>query len=991
MRKNGIPVDPYGWNGSGTDPYETLNGVENENLWSGDGEGDSTPPALITDFNASDGEDGQSTLTWTNPGDSDLAEVLVRRKTNSYPVDHNDGHEINCNLSFDSGSTNTCVDSGLTNGQTYFYSVFTKDYSGNWNDVIKEQQNTSIGNPSNDNLPPVILVHGFQALDRGKIEYYPNRIWERATSIIAENTSFEEIEVKGTDSAHSFWRVEKSAGGYRDVYISNFNINTTSSTFSDIRLYGENLKKEIGQARIDSGVNKVDIVAHSMGGLVARAYIENDDFINNPYEAKYMNDVRKLIMLGTPNHGVPVATLTEWFGDFEDFSFKQMITESSFLNILNRGCSSCTEGQDKLNNKVDYTVIAGDLFELFGQITKTIRTFKEDHLIHIPWSHDDGLVSTKSAKLDGSEFHKFKVDHSALHEVPQVLDTVKDIIISESIHYEQTPDSYTYASPVNVEVVDQQGRVVNDQGANQIPGAVVSYDKANDVTLLYLPPELTYQQTINSYDEGSLTVTESVSSEDGEKSFNAFGDIELTSNTVASYDTGSTDQDKVMEIDYDGDGTIDEEKEPDIASEERKVNVPQGSNIKVDLSQKSVTLLFEEVIEGGETSVEITKTNTQSAVGNIKVISDYFSFNTKAKYEGKITVKLGYPARDLTSAQEQNLKLYKFSDNGKIENITTSNDPQAETVTGKTDSFSYFGLGYWSLSPNWNIISPPGVPVNPDPATSLGDDLEPLHLYYDYSPGEGYVTYPDDAPETQLSWKKGYWTMVNEETPADIEANVPSGEATIELNNQGWHMIGVPYSVDWSQVNFSDPTDFQTDGAGNVRIVAWAPEEELYHNLYSNQSHVLSPWSGYWVKVKSAPASLTITESNSISSSLNWRNPPPQSVDRGQLDYPPKPPSYSDSEEDSLNALAYPNPVSEKDQVTFTTSLAQVEEIKVTVLNAAGNTVYESEYKAGDKVTWDLTSSAGDHVPNGLYLYQLTVKDQTGTNISKVNKLLVLR
>jgi len=47
---------------------------------------DIAPPTLINNFQASDNEDSQSTLTWTNPSDSDLAEVIVRRKTSSYPT-----------------------------------------------------------------------------------------------------------------------------------------------------------------------------------------------------------------------------------------------------------------------------------------------------------------------------------------------------------------------------------------------------------------------------------------------------------------------------------------------------------------------------------------------------------------------------------------------------------------------------------------------------------------------------------------------------------------------------------------------------------------------------------------------------------------------------------------------------------------------------------------------------------------------------------------
>jgi hypothetical protein len=54
------------------------------------------------------------------------------------------------------------------------------------------------------------------------------------------------------------------------------------------------LKPKIDEAKQKSGQNKVDLVAHSMGGLLSRAYIQNDN---------YGNDVNKLVMMGTPNYG----------------------------------------------------------------------------------------------------------------------------------------------------------------------------------------------------------------------------------------------------------------------------------------------------------------------------------------------------------------------------------------------------------------------------------------------------------------------------------------------------------------------------------------------------------------------------------------------------------------------------------------------------------------------------------------------------------------
>ena len=66
----------------------------------------------------------------------------------------------------------------------------------------------------------------------------------------------------------------------------------------------EYLIPAIEEAKAMSGKNKVDIVAHSMGGLVAREYIQGPN---------YQDDVDELIMLGTPNEGAADAYVA-WEG-----------------------------------------------------------------------------------------------------------------------------------------------------------------------------------------------------------------------------------------------------------------------------------------------------------------------------------------------------------------------------------------------------------------------------------------------------------------------------------------------------------------------------------------------------------------------------------------------------------------------------------------------------------------------------------------------------
>ncbi len=60
------------------------------------------------------------------------------------------------------------------------------------------------------------------------------------------------------------------------------------------------LREKINQVKQITGASKVDIVAHSMGGLVTRSYAQSDD---------YQNDIDQVIFLGTPHKGSPESYL----------------------------------------------------------------------------------------------------------------------------------------------------------------------------------------------------------------------------------------------------------------------------------------------------------------------------------------------------------------------------------------------------------------------------------------------------------------------------------------------------------------------------------------------------------------------------------------------------------------------------------------------------------------------------------------------------------
>jgi len=291
-----------------------------------------------------------------------------------------------------------------------------------------------------------------------------------------------------------------------------------------------------------------------------------------------------------------------------------------------------------------------------------------------------------------------------------------------------------------------------------------------------------------------------------------------------------------------------------------------------------------------------------------------------------------------------------------------------------------------NLKAGWNMISPPGKPINKDPATALKDDIDPLVLFYDYTKTKGYTVYPEDTTATQLGWRQGSWIRTNQKTSIDMQVTAPADKATLQFNQPGWHMIGTPYTVDWSRVNFSDPIDFQTDGAGHVRLVSWDPTGEKYLNHYSDDSYVLSPWSGYWIYVESAPASLTVKETSSPASSLSKQTPLPQSVKRNKLDYPPKPPKY-ETNPTKPEVFAFPNPVTTADKVLFniTGKTEGIDKVKVKVFTPTGSLLWSGQ-APGRTLTWN-----PEDLANGVYLYRSAVHLNGQWQKMDVAKLLVIK
>lgn len=184
------------------------------------------------------------------------------------------------------------------------------------------------------------------------------------------------------------------------------NPNTTSDDIFDIwqfyypydqqiELSGNLLGDAIQRVQNYGYSDRVNIVAHSMGGLVTRSLIQSPD---------YQHNIRKFLMLGTPNHGSHSTFRLSHHGDYpastilnsmfvgtdtDSPAVKQLYPGSAFLTNLNSQVpNELYTGAPKANT---YLVVAGT--------TNEAHWLLSSREILSPSYMDDMVVSLPSASL----------------------------------------------------------------------------------------------------------------------------------------------------------------------------------------------------------------------------------------------------------------------------------------------------------------------------------------------------------------------------------------------------------------------------------------------------------------------------------------------------------------------------------------------------------------------------------------------------------------
>ncbi|TFH34056.1 MAG: alpha/beta fold hydrolase, partial [Dehalococcoidia bacterium] len=119
-----------------------------------------------------------------------------------------------------------------------------------------------------------------------------------------------------------------------DTFLGNYLLQDLSIEELSGVLQSDIFQQKLDYAKSNLKLTKVDAVGHSMGGLISRYYANG--------LPGYAGDLRKLIMVGTPKHGVrwlkkkAGKTAANWY-DTHKIPREQLYSESAFMKALNSG------------------------------------------------------------------------------------------------------------------------------------------------------------------------------------------------------------------------------------------------------------------------------------------------------------------------------------------------------------------------------------------------------------------------------------------------------------------------------------------------------------------------------------------------------------------------------------------------------------------------------------------------------------------------------
>ncbi len=419
----------------------------------------------------------------------------------------------------------------------------------------------------------------------------------------------------------SIFKRDNFDGLIDDLLINSFAENESLFVFPydwrlDISKIAEELKEKIEEIKLVTGAQEVDIIAHSMGGLVTKKYL-------NIFEG---DSVNKFIDIGTPHNGSPKSFISiisgytdigilnqetikyisqnmpsvyqllpsqNYFSTPENYYIfdgingnKRLSYEDTKNYLRDSGRNSAlvdraesfhqeVDGLDPADYGVETYNIVGCGEPTLGQIF--VLDKKDDEFYYaIKMTDGDGTVPIKSAVAMPvtKTYYAKGVRHATMSSASGVKELVVSLLnkssdvsllpnISESPDFCGIPDGQlvSFHSPITLDVYDEQGNHAGPNADGDIENNIegVIYEVIENNKFAYLPSGKGYIIKGQATGEGSFDVRVEDIKDGDVVSTTLFNDISLTLSTNVEIIMDGDVPSGVL-VDRDGDGAFEDLK-----------------------------------------------------------------------------------------------------------------------------------------------------------------------------------------------------------------------------------------------------------------------------------------------------------------------------------------------------------------------------------------------------------------------------------------------